>query len=392
MNSNNLVSIQRKALGELYRIVKNNFPFLNKMELLKFREQHNTLLKLLKKENLNDIDFFINIEYLLASLKNSHTKLGAYPTKVFYKPRNSEVKLISNNFHLILNGKYVGELLMVDGKKPRQLLQENMMRISSGSNDYRICQALKWILVSRNATPAKVEVLIKKHRKLLSLPRRIPEVVKESYIKIINLSNRYSYIKISHWQPNEKFEKQLITLVQRLVKSKTRAIIIDVRGNGGGSSRVSGILAAHFFTERKLFSITKRRMSPPSFKLKIIRSYLEPLKPYLTMPIILLVDSECLSSNEYFIAGLKDNKRAFVIGETTGGGSGNPKKFFIPYGKTSFELIVSTWQYFRPNGQLLEGSGIKPHIIIKPNLEDIKQDKDVVLGRALKEAKKLSNI
>jgi len=31
-------------------------------------------------------DFFKNIEYWLASLENSYTKLGQYLTKNFYKP------------------------------------------------------------------------------------------------------------------------------------------------------------------------------------------------------------------------------------------------------------------------------------------------------------------
>ena len=391
MNSYNFGIIQRKSLDDLYRIVKNNFPFLNRRELLKFNKQYNNLLKLFKKGSLKDIDFFLNIEYLLASLKNSHTKLGVYPTKVFYKPRNSEVKLISNKFHLRLNGKYLGELLMVDGKKPRQIVKENMMRISSGSNNFRLKQSLKWILVSRIATPAHISV-VNNDKKLINLQRSATQVSNVRNIAISKLSNSISFIKISHWQPDEKFERQLIRTVQRLLRLKPKVVIIDVRGNGGGSSRVAGLLAAHFFNKRKLFSITKRRIDSTSLKLKTIYSYLEPLEPFFAIPVVLLVDTECLSSNEYFIAGLKDNKRALVIGEITGGGSGNPKKFSIPYGKTSFELIVSSWQYFRPNKQLLEGKGIKPDIVVKPTLEDIKNGKDVVLERALKEAKRLAKI
>jgi len=85
---------------------------------------------------------------------------------------------------------------------------------------------------------------------------------------------------------------------------------------------------------------------------------------------------------------MKDNKRALIIGETTGGGSGNPKKIEFPFKGSSFEILVSTWIYYRPNKKQLEGEGIKPHIVIKPTLEDIKNKKDRVLERAMIEADK----
>jgi C-terminal processing protease CtpA/Prc len=115
----------------------------------------------------------------------------------------------------------------------------------------------------------------------------------------------------------------------------------------------------------------------------------KPQKPYLELPIVLLIDTSCFSSNEYFIAGMKDNKRAILLGETTGGGSGNPIKLIFPFKKSFFELFISTWLYFRPNGQPLEGRGIKPHIIIKPRIKDLLAQNDAVLRRARAEAKRL---
>ena len=80
---------------------------------------------------------------------------------------------------------------------------------------------------------------------------------------------------------------------------------------------------------------------------------------------------------------MKDNNRAILIGETTGGGSGNPKKCDILFKYSNFPLFVSTWNYYRPNGELLEGNGIKPDIIVKPTLEGLRNNKDEVLEKAI---------
>ena len=174
--------------------------------------------------------------------------------------------------------------------------------------------------------------------------------------------------------------------IDYFIKDKIKALIIDVRGNGGGNSNIAKHLVSHLFNKKVLFSIAKYRTSSKSFKLRTSFNYIEPIKPYLNVPIILLVDVACFSSNEYFIGGLKDNKRAYLIGETTGGGSGNPKKFVIPYKNSEFELFVSTWKYYRPNKILLEGKGIKPHLIVRPKLQDLITKRDRVLEVAIKKA------
>lgn len=116
-----------------------------------------------------------------------------------------------------------------------------------------------------------------------------------------------------------------------------------------------------------------------------------PRKPNITAPVIILIDEACLSSNEIFIAGMKDNKRATLIGRATGGSSSNPKKYIIPFAEKRCELFVSRWDYFRKNGKKLEGVGIRPDIFIKPSLESLLQHRDEVLDVAVKYAGDLRN-
>ncbi len=104
---------------------------------------------------------------------------------------------------------------------------------------------------------------------------------------------------------------------------------------------------------------------------------------------ISLTDSKCLSSNEMFILMLKDTGKAITIGQTTGGGSGNPKTFNLHLANKDFTLRVSTWRMYRNNGQPLEGVGIEPDIPIPVATNDKNEKRDAVLEKALEYLKNI---
>lgn len=56
---------------------------------------------------------------------------------------------------------------------------------------------------------------------------------------------------------------------------------------------------------------------------------------------------------------MKDNDRAVIIGEKTGGGQG------IKLNGKKFEYLMATWRYFRKNGRLVEGRGIESDLPMK---------------------------
>jgi carboxyl-terminal processing protease len=231
---------------------------------------------------------------------------------------------------------------------------------------------------------------MKKSKKLkLVLPRQLTAPIKKSNIVIKIINHKIGYLKIPNWSPQEIISQLIDQKLSWFKRKSIKALIIDVRGNYGGDSRLARGLAGHFFEQQVSFGAVKQRLKNSTLHLENIKLLVEPQLPYYSWSIILLVDAGCFSSNEYFIAGLKDNKRAYVIGEATGGGSGNPKKFVIPFKNESFDLWVSTWRYIRPNGQALEGGGISPNLVIHKTLDDVIQAKDRVLEVAIKKIIKM---
>lgn len=383
----NLLSERQKAFKTTYTNIKETFPFQSKKEFFNFKKLYEKYFDKIKTLSEDDRYFFLHIEQFLASLKNSHTKLGNYPGKIFFKPKGYSVLFLNKRFYLQKGGNVIAEVLNIDGKKPEEILMFNIKRISSSTIQYSIYRALMFILADQESKTAYIKVR-KLDGKTETIRLKRERIISKPLKKLVEtrlLSKQLGYIKIAAWS-GEETPGLLDKKINYFIKNKIKALIIDVRGNDGGNSNIAKHLASHLFNKKVLLSITKYRTSSRSFKLRRSFNYVEPIKPYLGIPIILLVDLACFSSNEYFIAGLKDNNRAYLIGETTGGGSGNPKKFIIPYRESSFELLVSTWQYYRPNKMPLEGKGIKPHLIVRPTLQDFIKKHDRVLEVAVKRA------
>jgi C-terminal processing protease CtpA/Prc len=382
------LSERQLTFKEIFRNIKETFPFESKKEFLKFKSLYEKYYSEIKNLPENDRDFFSHIEQFLASLKNSHTKLGNYPGKMFFKPKGYSVLFLNKRFYLRRGTKIIGEILNINDEEPIEILNFIIRRISSSTKQYLIYRALMFLLADRDGKPVRIKVKnFDGETRVIHLRRE--KIIYKLFKKIVEtklLSKQLGYIKISAWN-GEETQSLLDKKIDYFIKNKIKALIIDVRGNDGGNSNIAKHLASHLFNKKVLFSITKFRISKRDFRLKRSLNNVESTKPYLNVPIILLIDAACFSSNEYFISGLKDNnKRAYLIGETTGGGSGNPKKFVIPYKESSFELLISTWQYYRPNKAPLEGKGIKPHLVVRPILKDFIIRHDRVLEVAIKKA------
>jgi len=380
---NSDLKIYQKTFNLIFNKIKNVFPFLSKKDFLDFKNKYLLFYNKLDRFR-SDEDFFIHLEKFFNSLKNSHTKLVNYPGKVFFKPKGYSVIKCEDKF-LLKKEAIVGEILLIDGQSPHKILNKYKRRVAASTIQYKEQQALKFLLVSKDKSYVKIRLKADGKKRDLNLKRSLIKFVSwKEIIKAKILKDGIGYLKIITWIDREQNKKLIDEKLKYFSDKKIKSLIIDVRDNAGGNSDMAKYLASHFFDKKVLFSITKIRKNKKSFLLKTQYAYVEPNKTHFSLPIILLINSNCLSSNEYFIAGLKDNKRAFLIGEKTGGGSGNPKFFEIPFKDSSLRISISTWQYFRANKKRLEGCGVWPHLVVKETCEDLEKGDDGVLKIAIK--------
>lgn len=176
--------------------------------------------------------------------------------------------------------------------------------------------------------------------------------------------------------------------------SKTEALILDLRQNGGGMGNI-GLKILSYLTDRKFkASRSKTRQYIPTFRAwEMGGSWFsmdsEERNPngnnLYTKPVVVLTSARTFSAAEDFCVAFDFMKRGIIIGEPTGGSTGQPLLLGLPGGGT---LRICTKRDTYPDGKEFVGVGIQPNIIVHQTVSDFRNGTDTVLNRALDELKK----
>ncbi len=209
----------------------------------------------------------------------------------------------------------------------------------------------------------------------------------------------------------------------------TDGLIIDVRGNGGGtyglmrtlfgyfrpaeaSPFVCNIaayrLAPQFKTDHIEYRPTHRRDWPgwSRDELDAIDAAMRSFSPSFALPegqfsewhfmvltrqahhfhydkpVIVLCDEACISATDGFLAAFSELPRVTLMGVGSRGGSGSSRSARLPH--SGISITLSTMASFRPNGDTFDGKGVAADVHAQPPPEDFITGKDTVLEEALK--------
>ena len=170
------------------------------------------------------------------------------------------------------------------------------------------------------------------------------------------------YLQIGTWPGEDVPEAESIgpalTAIDEMMDCG--ALIVDVRSNGGGSETTARRVAARFVAEPTTYSLSQYRFpdSPTGWGEPIPRR-VSPAGTRYEGRVFVLIGPACASSNESFIAMMKYGAGAELIGATTMGSSGNPRRTDLGNG---VEVSLPSWKDLMPDGTLLEGVGIAPDV------------------------------
>jgi len=160
----------------------------------------------------------------------------------------------------------------------------------------------------------------------------------------------------------------------------TKALILDIRHNNGGSYQNLVAVVSRFITAP---------LEKPNYYLQGELIDLPPFEPQsnfqYTNPIVLLINGVCYSTGDIFPEIMKQISTVTLVGDTTSGGSSGsttsfPAYYKLPSGKTIF---VGTTDWRGYNGSPLEWVGVAPDILVQQTKEDIENGVDKQLEYAI---------
>ena len=159
---------------------------------------------------------------------------------------------------------------------------------------------------------------------------------------------------------------------------KHQALIVDLRGNPGGSVDTLRFLVGGMFDhEVKIADRIGRKDSRPEMA--------KPLHNKFTGKIVILVDAESASAAELFARIMQLEKRGIVMGDHSSGSVMEAKEHSEQTGTDTavyYGASVTEWNLIMTDGRSLEHVGVTPDEVVLPSAEDLANGRDPVLAHA----------
>lgn len=169
-----------------------------------------------------------------------------------------------------------------------------------------------------------------------------------------------------------------------------KGLILDLRASNGGNELIARLFASHFTESELVYGYHQDRIPGPDRT--ALGPYQEhglepaPVEYRYTGQVICLVGKRCLSSAEWFALMLKTCPGVLLMGDTTRGGTGNPRTFGpLPNGVS---YALSTWAGSDAGKMIFEDRGVMPQIPYAPD-QSYTHSRDILLEQAVKRLREM---
>lgn len=221
------------------------------------------------------------------------------------------------------------ELLRVDGQRLESLSQDRVGELMKGATGTMVTLEIR-----RPGNDGTLDFELER-RKV-----KIPDIPYRGM-----LSDRVGYLALESFTKTASSEvrKSVMFLKDSL---QAEAIVVDLRGNGGGLLREAIAMVNIFVGKNQEVVSTKGKTDEWNKSYKTRGNALIP-----DMPVVVLVDGRSASASEIVAGTLQDLDRAVVIGEESFGKGLVQKTVKLAYGT---RMKVTVAKYYTPSGRCVQ--------------------------------------
>jgi len=151
------------------------------------------------------------------------------------------------------------------------------------------------------------------------------------------------YIKLSGF--NETTDRELSDALKQLNAASLDGLILDMRDNPGGLLN-EAVAVADMFLEKNQLIVSHHGRSSAERRYYAVRG-----NQGITMPLVILVNSNSASATEIVSGAVQDHDRGLIVGETTFGKG--LVQTVAPLSENT-GLALTTARYYTPSGRLIQ--------------------------------------
>lgn len=193
------------------------------------------------------------------------------------------------------------------------------------------------------------------------------EDIEEETVMSYMMPDEIGYIEISGF--SDVTSAQFMKGFNELKASGMKALIIDLRDNGGGLLSATNSIIDHLIDPGIItYTIDKNDNR---------EDYRSRTPSELSVPTVILVNENTASASEIFTGALQAYHKATIIGTQTFGKGIVQTLQMLPDGSG---LKITFSRYYTPNDVCIHGTGLTPDILAEPDPET---EEDEVLDRAI---------
>ena len=425
------------ALSKLWMEVRRNFAYMDRFGVERWDSLYRSMIVPVQQAR-NDVEFYRQLEGLCARLQNEQTFIRHsrdFPQSAVRFEDGWLLRLMDVGGHVVVSEVSRdkaqlmppgSEILAVDGRPVEAWLGEVMTRVSASTDRVRRRLAVEQMLLDMVGSPHEVTFrrpdgsqacvrLVNARPEAgeriacTALPGHGWDELHEDF-RVTWYPGDVACLKIGSFRPGRVFRAFHDAFPG--VKNRARALIIDLRWNERGSSRMAAEFLSHLTRDTLLCgAVWRTRIYDAALaswgsdatpadtvgnaRVKLAYEYYndaafsEPersayrfprSREVLEVPTVILVNDATGSAAECFLALAASQPHMSTVGTPTSGCAGTVALYELLPG---LQCGICTQEVRFSDGKEFVGLGIAPDVTVEDTLDDIRAGRDAALEKAL---------